>query len=257
MANNVSGGVLMARFPPQIEYKYDGKVYRVAGPTAKFVAVIMADSCNPDGKSACRGISSICDMTGYTRPTVISALRGLAALGVIKHRGVNSFYRTNSYDVNVQKLVEMAEGTHGAELQESSGFTDSKADGKADSKMDGKATLLKELTITLNPEEEEEQTPRKNIFQLYENTFGSIPPALIRDLEVAEEKYQAEWITEALKISAENGAKGWAYTRKILEDWSANGFKNGAKKDKRNVPPPARTQPAATRIEIPKDWLDG
>jgi len=228
MSSLVTGNALAAKFPAYIEYRHDGKVCKVAGSTAKFVAVIMADSCNPDGKSACRGISSICEMTGYTRPTVISALRALVAIGVLKLRGVNTFYRTNSYDVNVARLVEMAEVTGDAELV-GDGKVDGKMNGKMNGKVDGKATLLNPLTDTHYPiTTAAEETARPNIFTIYEQNIGPLTPLIgerLADLEASvPATWPAEWFTVAATKAVSAGVRRLDYIEAIVKSWQRSGY---------------------------------
>lgn len=67
------------------------------------------------------------------------------------------------------------------------------------------------------------ETRRPNIFNLYEQNFGSISPLLAEELVEAEETYPAKWIEEAFRIAVANNARRWSYVRAVLERWSHEG----------------------------------
>jgi len=64
---------------------------------------------------------------------------------------------------------------------------------------------------------------RPNIFVLYENNIGLLTPIIAEELREAEKLYSAEWVADAIKVAVEQNKRSWAYARKILERWKAEG----------------------------------
>ena len=61
------------------------------------------------------------------------------------------------------------------------------------------------------------------IFRLYEDTFGTLSPSVVRELELAEEEYPAAWIERAFRDAAVYKAKNWGYVQAILRRWREEG----------------------------------
>jgi DNA replication protein len=64
---------------------------------------------------------------------------------------------------------------------------------------------------------------RPNIFTLYEQNVGLLPPLLAEELREAEEHYPAEWIAEAFRLALQQNKRRWAYIRAILKRWETEG----------------------------------
>jgi DnaD/phage-associated family protein len=67
------------------------------------------------------------------------------------------------------------------------------------------------------------QARRPNIFVLYEQNIGTLPPLMAEELKDAEQEYPADWIEDAFRIALSNNARRWAYVRSILERWAREG----------------------------------
>ncbi|NLT74426.1 MAG: DnaD domain protein [Chloroflexi bacterium] len=67
------------------------------------------------------------------------------------------------------------------------------------------------------------ETPRPNIFELYEQNIGLLQPLLSEALLEAERDYPAQWIEDAFRIAVENNARNWRYIEAILRRWEIEG----------------------------------
>jgi DnaD/phage-associated family protein len=68
--------------------------------------------------------------------------------------------------------------------------------------------------------------PPPSIFRLYEDTFGTLSPAVARELDLVADEYPADWVQRAFRQAAVNGAKSWSYVRAILKRWHDEGVRN-------------------------------
>ncbi len=64
---------------------------------------------------------------------------------------------------------------------------------------------------------------RPNVFALYEQNVGLLPPLLAEELREAEERYPVEWIEEAFRLAVQQNKRKWSYIRAILKRWEADG----------------------------------
>ena len=64
---------------------------------------------------------------------------------------------------------------------------------------------------------------RPNVFALYEQNVGLLPPLLAEELREAEERYPADWIEEAFRLAVQQNKRKWSYIRAILKRWEADG----------------------------------
>ena len=69
---------------------------------------------------------------------------------------------------------------------------------------------------------------RPNIYQLYEQTIGTLTPLIADDLREAEQEYPATWIEDAFREAARQNARSWAYVKKVLESRARRGKRNEA-----------------------------
>jgi DnaD/phage-associated family protein len=90
----------------------------------------------------------------------------------------------------------------------------------------------KPIETHLNPEREEEV--RNPLFSFYENKIGFLTPIMADAIEKAEKDYSPMWVTEAIEIAANNGAKTWNYCEAVLKRWKRDGKqeKNPGKKQR-------------------------
>ncbi len=64
---------------------------------------------------------------------------------------------------------------------------------------------------------------RPNIFSLYEQNIGVLPPLLAEELREAEVTYPYDWIEEAFRLAVVQNKRRWSYMRAILERWKTEG----------------------------------
>jgi DnaD/phage-associated family protein len=67
------------------------------------------------------------------------------------------------------------------------------------------------------------EVERLNIFALYEQNVGLLPPLLAEELREAEERYPAEWIEEAFRLAVQQNKRRWSYIHAILKRWESDG----------------------------------
>jgi len=72
--------------------------------------------------------------------------------------------------------------------------------------------------------EAEEQT---DIFTLYEQNIGMLTPMIAEELREAEKLYPESWIRDAIKEAVSLNKRNWKYIARILENWSAEGKRDG------------------------------
>jgi DnaD/phage-associated family protein len=62
-----------------------------------------------------------------------------------------------------------------------------------------------------------------NIFALYEENVGTIPPMLVDEIHEAEVLYPRAWIEAAFREAVVNNRRNWRYITRILERWKLEG----------------------------------
>jgi DnaD/phage-associated family protein len=62
-----------------------------------------------------------------------------------------------------------------------------------------------------------------NIFKLYEENIGTIPPILVDEIHEAETLYPRPWIEAAFKEAVVSNRRSWRYIARILERWKLEG----------------------------------
>jgi DnaD/phage-associated family protein len=67
------------------------------------------------------------------------------------------------------------------------------------------------------------EVERPNIFSLYEQNIGLLPPLLAEELREAEQTYPYEWIEEAFRLAIQQNKRRWSYIRAILDRWQSDG----------------------------------
>jgi DnaD/phage-associated family protein len=67
------------------------------------------------------------------------------------------------------------------------------------------------------------QIERPNIFVLYEQNIGLLPPLLAEELKEAADQYPAEWIEAAFREAVQQNKRKWSYIRAILRRWETEG----------------------------------
>lgn len=67
------------------------------------------------------------------------------------------------------------------------------------------------------------EVERPNIYVLYEQNVGLLPPLLVEELREAEERYPYEWIEEAFRLAVQQNKRRWRYINAILKRWETDG----------------------------------
>lgn len=67
------------------------------------------------------------------------------------------------------------------------------------------------------------EVERPNIYVLYEQNIGLLPPLLAEELREAAEHYPAEWIEDAFREAIQQNRRKWSYIRAILRRWETDG----------------------------------
>jgi DNA replication protein len=67
------------------------------------------------------------------------------------------------------------------------------------------------------------EVERPNIFTLYEQNIGLLPPLLAEELREAEHQFPPEWIEEAFRLAIQQNKRRWSYIRAILKRWEIDG----------------------------------
>jgi DNA replication protein len=75
----------------------------------------------------------------------------------------------------------------------------------------------------VRPEPTSERAERPNIYRLYEENVGIVPPLLVDELAETERLYPGEWIEEAFREAIRYNRRNWRYIRRILERWAERG----------------------------------
>jgi DnaD/phage-associated family protein len=83
-----------------------------------------------------------------------------------------------------------------------------------ESSMDGTRGMIHALTLEVD---------RPNIFTLYEQNIGLLPPLVAEELREAGERYPHEWVEEAFRLAAQQNKRKWSYIRAILRRWETEG----------------------------------
>lgn len=93
--------------------------------------------------------------------------------------------------------------------------------------------------------------PRANIFTLYEQVFGLIPPTVVDALKDAMQEFPEDWIADAFEITRKRRGRSWSYTRTILDNWKKFGRdpQPPVKDTPAAKPQPAKADPLKARIE--------
>lgn len=74
-------------------------------------------------------------------------------------------------------------------------------------------------SLTLNSSQEK----RPEIFSIYEREIGALTGAIAEELLSASDDYPEGWIADALKESARQNKRSWAYAKAILKRWKVEG----------------------------------
>jgi DnaD/phage-associated family protein len=99
-----------------------------------------------------------------------------------------------------------------------------------------------------NKEIQEEETPQKNLFVLYEQEIGIITPLIADSLSLWEKEVPEKWIIDAMTEAVRASARRWNYIEAILKRWKEQGNQEPAKKQ-------VRTNGKAPQPTVADNWL--
>lgn len=66
-------------------------------------------------------------------------------------------------------------------------------------------------------------TPKKTIYEVYEENIGPLTPLLAEDIKEAENEYSTQWIEEAIHLAVQGNIRKWRYIEGILRSWKKEG----------------------------------
>ena len=191
--------------------KVMGAVFDIEGlsPTLKFVLLAYADHASHDGTGIWPAVQSIANKTGYSKRTIQNATKELQELGYMVKTGQHES-GTNLWKITIPYMGGAGDSPPGVQDVHPPHAGDSP-----------KPSINRQL------EPSEEEGGPKNIFQLYEDTFGPLTGKIGDELQVLEQDYALYWIKDAFEISKKNKAKSLNYAKKILERMTKEGRDNG------------------------------
>lgn len=67
------------------------------------------------------------------------------------------------------------------------------------------------------------ESKRPEIFTIYEHEIGALTPMIADELIDASGEYSDDWVADALRESARQNKRSWAYARAILKRRKADG----------------------------------
>ena len=106
-------------------------------------------------------------------------------------------------------------------------------------------------------------SPQKNIFTMYTEIIGSIPPTILVDeLKDYELRHPPQHIQKAFEIAAGYNKRNWAYPKSILDRWEREGYDGDKQQSPRknngtkpyNDTEQRLAQVEAAKDEVLKDW---
>lgn len=92
-----------------------------------------------------------------------------------------------------------------------------------------------------------ESKKRPEIFSIYEREIGALTGTIAEELLSASDDYPEDWIADALKESARQNKRSWAYAKAILKRWKVEG-----RADKKPAKPATRIMydPDGNPVEV-------
>ena len=197
----------------------------VPDSTAKFILLALADNANDEGEGSYPGVDTLCRKTGFSTATVCNALNALRHNGFTQLVG-RSKYDTNNYTILAAKIAEFQP----LKTQDFSHYNPT--------------VLAAKTNPSVKPLNNNKE--QKNIFKIYEQNIGALVPMIADELAEAEKTYPADWIEPAFQEAVKANARKWQYVKKVLDNWSRNGYgwHPGQQQTKAPSTRPAYTPPA-------------
>ncbi len=155
--------------------------------------------------------------------------------------------KTKWYRIDYAAIDELVtKSSHGL----SSGGTPPAADGSMQAPP--AVVALPETPTKTTPEITLDDRPEE--FTEYESNIGMLTPVIAQNLLEAIKHYPKGWVSDAIKVAAENNARSWRYIEKVLENWQAHGKNTGPPG---NRPVPFRGDKTDKRSDDPDKYIQG
>ena len=78
-------------------------------------------------------------------------------------------------------------------------------------------------SVSLSESVSDSESKRPEIFTIYEHEIGALTPMIADELIDASGEYSDDWVADALRESARQNKRSWAYARAILKRRKADG----------------------------------
>ncbi|MFC2014456.1 DnaD domain-containing protein [Chloroflexota bacterium] len=106
-------------------------------------------------------------------------------------------------------------------------FLNTDSDRKAMAKIQNGEIVLAGLKAGRQAQPDADAGPPPDFFTLYEQNIGMLTPMIADELREAEKLYPEKWIRDAIKEAVSLNKRSWRYIERILENWAAEGRKDG------------------------------
>lgn len=192
--------------------------------TEKLVLIAIADHINEAG--VCwPSISRLMELTDFSRPIVIGAIRKLEGRGVVvatRSKGKSTIYKLSNLGGDTSKAsLPVDEVASKASLPAL--VNDVYHTGKASlpEQTNNKPSEQKpEPAAAALPETDPEVGA---VYAAYQDNIGSLTPHISDAISDAIDDLTASWVLAAIKLAAERNKRNWKYIAGILKSWKDQG----------------------------------
>lgn len=195
---------------------------RMAGAAAIYLhvaALCYSSRCLTDGFVDAALLSG---MAGFSRPQAEKHAARLVEVGLWE-KAPNGYWIHDYLEYNRSKQAVQKERDAAKERMQAKRSGNVRANTTEAFGKSSPTTAETEAYTETETDKEKLLLVRRNIFALYERTFGLVTETLKPKLEEAEDRYPAEWIEAAFQEAAENKARSWRYVETILKRWEDDG----------------------------------
>lgn len=102
-------------------------------------------------------------------------------------------------------------------------------------------------SLTETTKDYTETTATAAVYKKFENEIGVISYAITREIDLAIDTYQTDWIIDAIDEAAKNNVRKWSYVSAILKRWRESGRNNNGR-GKRQTEKPYIPEDHATEV---------
>jgi DnaD/phage-associated family protein len=211
-----------------LKYQQGQKSVTVSKPVAKLVMLAIADNADDFGENSWQSFETLSTKASIERRSVIRVVKALMASQYISING-KSRYGTNDYKINLSLLghAPTARDKVGRPKTSDSPATNlqktSDSETKTSDQQSPESSFNRPLTTTTTTTAEEKNEKASRIYSHFQNNMTMLTPILADMLDAAMEKYEEQWIIDAINESVKNSVRRWAYTESILERWATDG----------------------------------